>query len=118
MRSFRALSATFGLAAVVGCGSGVFTSPGSTSGGGGGGNAVSLYDNYFSPPALTVAPGATVTWTWKGNNSHTVTFSGGGPASGLMSSGSFQVAFPTAGTYNYHCNVHVAQGMTGTITVQ
>ena len=115
MRTFRALSATLALAAAVGCQGSGYTSPG--GGGGGGGNAVGVYDNYFSPSALTVAKGATVTWTWRGYVGHSVTFTSGGPTTSVMTSGTIQATFNTAGTFNYHCSVHVAQGMTGTITV-
>src|SRR5205085_4782498 len=39
--------------------------------------AVSVADNVFTPAAITVARGATVTWTWTGRNPHTVTFDDG-----------------------------------------
>ena len=38
--------------------------------------------------------------------------------SGLKDQGTYSRTFSVAGTYNYHCSVHVAQGMTGSITVQ
>ena len=118
MRSVRVLSAILTLAAAAGCQGSGYTSPGGGGGGGGGGNAVSVYDNYFSPPALTVAKGATVTWTWRGAVGHSVTFTSGGPSTAVMTTGTTQATFNAVGTFNYHCSVHVAQGMTGTITVQ
>ena len=35
----------------------------------------------------------------------------------LNASAQFIRVFPTAGTVGYHCNFHVAMGMTGTVTV-
>ena len=79
-------------------------------------NAVSVSDNQFSPSAIRVAPGTTVTWTWaQGSSVHNVTFQGG--ASDNLSNGAtFSRTFPTAGTFTYHCTLH--PGMTGTVTVQ
>jgi len=71
----------------------------------------------FNPPDLTVSEGDIVTWT---NNDgiipHTSTSDTGVWDSGILSNGqSFSYTFTTAGTYPYHCEVHLA--MTGTITV-
>jgi plastocyanin len=71
----------------------------------------------FTPSALTVAPGATVTWSWAaGSTDHNVTFDDGNHSS-TQSSGTYQRTFPNAGTFPYHCTIHGAQGMVGTITV-
>jgi plastocyanin len=68
----------------------------------------------------TIAVGATVTWTWKGREPHSVR-SIGSPSfvsSGtLTGSGTYAVTFTAAGTYRYDCIVH-GQEMTGTIVVQ
>lgn len=83
-------------------------------------NAVHIAYPAFNPNALTVAVGATVTWTnTDAGISHTVT-STAGPAnfaSSLLAPGdTFSFQFTIAGTYEYHCTVHPT--MTGTITVQ
>lgn len=41
--------------------------------GGGASTAVSIVDNAFNPPTVSIAPGNSVTWTNNGNNQHTVT---------------------------------------------
>lgn len=81
------------------------------------GTAVTVKDNVFDPSNLLVTAGQTVTWTWNGNNPHTVTFSGGGPNSNQQTSGTFQRQFAAAGTFNYTCVVH-GSSMSGVITVQ
>ena len=81
------------------------------------GNNVSVMDNSFDPATITVAVGATVTWTWSGYSAHNVTFNTGGVTSGDRTSGSYARTFNAAGTYPYHCSIHGA-AMSGTITVQ
>jgi plastocyanin len=74
-------------------------------------------NNSFSPSAMTVAKGTTVTWTWdQYSTNHNVKFDDG-PGSQTMSSGSYTRTFSAAGTFPYHCEVH-GQSMSGTITVQ
>lgn len=105
------------LLAAVGCGggdSGTPTSPAAP----GGANAVTVGNNFFQPAALSVAAGATVTWTWaQGDVSHNVTFDDAGPSSPTQSAGSFQRTFTGAGTFTYHCTIHGAAVMHGTVTV-
>jgi plastocyanin len=73
-------------------------------------------NNFYSPNAVTVSVGTTVTWTWNpGDVSHSVTFDDG-PNSGIQSSGTFSRTFDAAGTYHYHCLVH-GLAMAGTVTV-
>jgi plastocyanin len=99
---------------VIGCGGG---SDG-PSGPAGGGNTVTVGNNFFSPASLSVAPGTTVTWTWAdGAVSHNVTFDDGGPNSPTQSSGSFPRTFADPGSYPYHCTIHGAAVMAGTVTV-
>ena len=73
--------------------------------------------NAFSPDQTDIKAGGTVTYTWAGGP-HNVTFSSP-PApvanSGDRTSGTFQVTFAQAGTYNYQCTIHA--GMKGTVTV-
>ncbi len=94
--------------------------PGSTS------NTIGVKNNRFDPAATTVNVGTTVTWTWDSCNDdgygnttcldHSVTFDGGGPSSGLKSSGTYSRQFNTAGTFGYRCSVHAS--MTGQVTVR
>jgi len=112
-------------------------------GGGGGGSAgptttpinntpppaggISVTNNAFSPASKTVTVNTAVQWAWNScsNDSytggqtcvaHNVVFDDGA-TSGLKDKGTFSRMFTAAGTYNYHCSVHVAEGMAGTITV-
>ena len=112
-------------AAILACGgSSDSTGPVNTGGGGGGGtvvatNAVDMKNRAFTPAAIKVASGATVTWTNADGEAHNVTFdSGGVPASGTMAAGANKaLVMPTAaGTYQYHCTFHA--GMTGSVQVQ
>lgn len=97
---------------------------GDGNGGGGGGGPemttmVNVDDNFFAPPANAVSPGATVTWTWIGNNPHNVTFADGSISapSSTQTDGTFQATMPSqTGTYAYQCTVHA--GMNGAVTVQ
>ena len=114
-----------GVAFLASCGNS--TSPYGGGGGGGGGactpNATTVCMNAlsFNQSSLTVPTGTTVTWRNGSGVTHTVTSDAGSSLtfnSGDVTSGAtFSQAFNTAGTYNYHCNYHVASGMTGTITV-
>ena len=75
------------------------------TGGGGGGTpdssgaldtaSVLIFDNGYTPTAVLVAPGGTVTWVWTGNNAHGVTFDDGTIApSTIQSVGRTRCAFP------------------------
>src|SRR5213594_600166 len=116
--------------AAAACGGG--SSPTGTDGGGG------LGPYAFLPNPVTVKVGTTVKWTNLGTTGHTTTSDEATPIwnSGTVSPagtttctpgdpycqpgttppGSYQRTFMTAGTYQYHCQFHQAQGMTGTIT--
>jgi plastocyanin len=83
----------------------------------GGGSTVSVTNNAFSPSPIAVAVNATVTWQWNsGGVAHNVTFNDG-TASATQSSGSFPRTFQAAGSFPYVCTIHVAEGMTGVVTV-
>lgn len=102
--------------AACGGGGGADTTTGPSVGGTS--NAVTVGNNFFSPANMSVATGATVTWTWAmGDTLHQIAFTDGAAGSAKQSSGSFQRTFSTAGTYNYFCTVHGAAVMSGTITV-
>jgi plastocyanin len=80
---------------------------------------VEVANNSFTPDAITVPVGTSVTWEWQGTTlPHNVTFStAGAPANiGNQTSGSFSRTFNTAGTFNYACTNH-PPGMIGSVTV-
>jgi plastocyanin len=102
--------ATIALALVaVACGASASPSPVAT-------NTVDLPRSYrFSPAAITVKAGTTVTWTNNDNFTHNVTFPG--EESKTMAPGAQATRdFPTAGTFNYMCTLH-PQDMKGTVIV-
>ena len=119
----------FLLVAVAGCGGDSPTDDGGggigDGGGSGGGDpvamtSVNVVDLDFTPPDIQVTPGATVTWTWTGSDTHNVTFAASsGIANSLtQTSGTYQVAMPTAtGVYTYQCTIHPSD-MNGSVTVQ
>ena len=76
----------------------------------------------FSPASQTINVGDTVHWVWAASGHSTTSgnscTSDGRWDSGVQSTGfTFDVTFPTAGTFNYYCSVHCGLGMTGTIIV-
>jgi len=83
------------------------------------GNTVNATANLaFSPGSLTINSGETVTFAFAGV-AHNVFFdTPGGPADigGNNANVSVQRTFNTAGTYQYHCNIHPS--MTGTVVVR
>jgi plastocyanin len=80
--------------------------------------SVEVRDNAFSPAAIVVAPGATVTWTWSGTATHSVDFASASITDGpSQSSGTHVTDMPTTpGTYAYQCDHH--SSMSGTVLVQ
>jgi plastocyanin len=76
--------------------------------------AISLSDNGFSPAAVAIVPGGTVTWTNLGTTVHTVTSGAAAPqpfdSGGLAPAGSYSVQFPTPGTYLYSSNTDCQNG--------
>ena len=79
--------------------------------------SVAVSDATFSPNALVVAPGTTVTWHNDGGNRHSVTADGDAFDSPTLVPGDrFTVGAPaTPGVYAYHCRFH--SFMRGTLTV-
>lgn len=73
----------------------------------------------FSPRFPTITAGSTVCWQNTGGPAHTVTSDDNGQTfnSNLGPGQSFEFTFTTAGSFPYHCIPHLADGMTGTITV-
>jgi plastocyanin len=70
MKGWAALAT---LAMAVGCSSSGTGDGGTTTGGTGGALTVTITNFAFSPPALTVPPGATVTFVNAGSSPHTAT---------------------------------------------
>lgn len=110
------------LAVAVACGDGNTPPTGTNNNGGSVGTcpstsaSVSVQNNLFAPSCTRVAAGATVTWTWAATAvNHNVTFPAG-TSSATQSSGTFQRAFPSTGTFTYQCTLHA--GMTGEIRVE
>ena len=79
--------------------------------------ASSLGSRAYVPTPVTIAPGGTVRWTNDDTISHTSTSNSAVWNSGNVVPGAhFDVTFPTAGTFAYHCTIH--PGMVGTVVVQ
>ena len=85
------------------------------------GEIVEARDDYtFSQPNLVITAGTAVRWVNVGAMLHTVTPDGNTEwtAANLGGNGStFTHTFDTPGTYEYYCEPHLTQGMTGTVTV-
>src|SRR5207245_988973 len=80
--------------------------------------------NYvFTPKTATVKQGNTVLWTNNSGSNHTSTSDSTSPVfwdSGTVPAGTtFQLAFAlnAAGSYTYHCSIHLGLGMVGTLSV-
>lgn len=86
---------------------------------GGGSATVTTPDDAFSPRAVTIIAGGSVTWQFS-ETTHNVTFSGAAPPGGSIPNqqpgNAVTRSFPTAGSYSYECTRH--SGMTGTVQVQ
>ncbi|HTD57863.1 MAG TPA: plastocyanin/azurin family copper-binding protein [Solirubrobacteraceae bacterium] len=79
-------------------------------------HTVTLSHIRYHPGTLSIKRGDSVTWLWEDKGKeHNVT--GKGFKSRTMTKGSFSVRFTRAGTYNYHCTIHVEEGMRGKIVV-
>src|ERR1051326_2535796 len=126
----RALALLIGLAGLAACmqslgpadpnggpgfGSGVNINGGGTSGGTPTPLQVTVGDNFFAPAVINATTSDTITWTWKGSQPHSVTFSDGVHDSGVKTTGTYKASFKTAGTYNYHSTIRGDSLMTGQI---
>lgn len=69
----------------------------------------------FIPQSVTIRAGDSVRWLNNDNEDHTTTSDTGLWDIFLRPGTSVTRAFPTAGTFRYHCDIH--PNMTGTITV-
>lgn len=82
-----------------------------------GSQTVSIAGFAFSPAALSVTAGTTVTWTNQDSTTHTATADDGKAfdCKPIGAGASMSFTFATPGTYDYHCAIHPT--MKGTITV-
>lgn len=100
---------------------GAVTSPLAQAGGGSAAHSASshvvvLKGLRYHPSTISIRRGESVTWVWRdGGIEHNVT--GHGFRSRTQARGSFTVRFTRAGTYSYHCTIHVAEGMVGKVIV-
>ena len=91
------------------CGASSPALPGSTQ--------IVVKDFMFQPMSLNVPAGATVTWTNKDDEPHTVRSDTGLFGSGAIDTNeSYSFRFDTPGTYHFTCSIHPR--MVGTIVVQ
>ena len=68
---------------------------------------VGIKDFKFAPSLLTVAAGATVTWTNHDEEPHTITSASGTfTSAGLSNEETFTQRFTRPGTYAYFCALH------------
>jgi plastocyanin len=78
---------------------------------------IDMRDFAFTPAALAVVRGATVTWTNTDKVGHSVVFGTPGVRSAVLASGqAFSTRFDTAGSFTYVCGVH--SYMSGRIDVR
>lgn len=68
--------------------------------------SVEIANFAFSPAVITVKVGATVTWTNKDEDAHTVAITGAGVSEPLQSGDSYAHTFGQPGTYSYRCTIH------------
>ena len=77
---------------------------------------VAIADFAFTPPALTVAAGSTVTWSNNDSLEHSVVATDQSFASSPLDGGTtFQPRFDTPGEHAYFCGIHPS--MTATVIV-
>jgi plastocyanin len=82
---------------------------------------VLVRDNFFEARSVSIHKGDRVTWVWRGDNSHNVTFTKvpkGASKRGASTrqEGRFSRRFRTRGLYKYICTNHA--GMRGSIDVE
>ena len=111
MRPATIFSIGWGLVALAGCSS---TEPPSAAPPP---QTVNVGDNFFNPSGFQLGTGDRLTWQWQGGLQHNVTFDDGATGSATQSSGTFSRVFDTPGTFGYHCSIHGAMVMSGTVVV-
>lgn len=79
-------------------------------------DAVTIRNFAFGPKIVSVKPGATVHWTNRDSEAHTVVSDAGAFSSPVLQPGAgFSFRFTKPGTYSYHCSIHPF--MTGKVVV-
>lgn len=82
-------------------------------------NEVWVPGREFRPSIIIVPIGTMVTWVNKDKGEeHTVTSSTGLFNASLAFGGSFNYTFTERGTFEYSCQVHAFEGMTGRVVVE
>ncbi len=80
---------------------------------------VKLENIAYNPPRVTAKIGQQVKWTNKDGFAHTVTSDNNSFDSGDIGTGkSYDFRFTQKGTYNYHCQIHGKDRMSGTVVVE
>lgn len=80
---------------------------------------VRIDDFTFDPQSRTVKTGTEVTWINRDSAPHTVTADNGSfESEELATDEEFSFRFTQAGTYDYHCEIHGKDRMSGTVVVQ
>jgi plastocyanin len=109
-RTIRVLISVVALVALAACGGGGGDAANEPAGGdsAASGGSVTIKDNSFSPAAVSVAAGSTVTWTSSDSVPHTVTFDDDALADSdeLNEGDTHEVTFDKAGEYSYACTIH------------
>lgn len=73
---------------------------------------------FWSPSAVKIAPGGTVTWSWNEPvQPHNVSGADFPLSSDVSKSGSASYTFTSPGVYHFSCDIH-PDTMTGTVTVE
>ncbi len=97
---------------------------GSVSAGWAADHPITVANFQFTPSTVNAVVGDTITWTWVSGMHTTSTNSAHIPVGARpwnkpmdVSHTRFRMTVTVAGTYNYRCNFHFAQGMLGTIVV-
>jgi plastocyanin len=68
--------------------------------------SVAIANFAFSPAVITVKQGATVTWTNRDEDAHTVAIGGAQVSQPLQNADSYTHTFAQPGTYSYVCSIH------------
>jgi plastocyanin len=79
------------------------------------GHTVTLHEFRFHPGTLSIRRGDKVTWVWRDQVEHNVTFHGF--HSRTQVHGSYTVRFTHRGTFKFRCTIHEEEGMRGKIVV-
>ena len=79
------------------------------------GHTVMLQNFGFHPGNLSINRGDSVTWVWRDQTEHNVTFHSS--HSHTQVHGTYTLRFNRAGTFKYECTIHVSEGMRGKIVV-